>query len=52
MNHLLASVDITRKGDSLEKIINNISSNIHLIAVDSDLFFTAEEDQKTLKRGK
>ena len=32
MNHLLATVDITRKGDSLEKIINNISSNIHLIA--------------------
>ena len=52
MNHLLASVDITRKGDSLEKIIETISSNIHLIAVDSDLFFTAEEDQKTLKRGK
>ena len=52
MNHLLATVDITRKGDSLEKIINTISSNIHVIAVDSDLFFTAEEDQKTLKRGK
>ncbi|MDB2521292.1 alpha/beta fold hydrolase [Flavobacteriaceae bacterium] len=52
MNHLLASVDITRKGDSLEKIIENISSNIHLIAIDSDLFFTAEEDQKTLERGK
>ena len=52
MNHLLASVDITRNGDSLEKIIETISSNIHLIAIDSDLFFTAEEDQKTLIRGK
>jgi len=52
MNHLLASIDITRKGDSLEKLIETISSNIHLIAIDSDLFFTAEEDQKTLKRGK
>ena len=52
MNHLLATVDITRNGDSLEKIIETISSNIHLIAIDSDLFFTAEEDQKTLKRGK
>ncbi len=52
MNHLLASIDITRKGDSLEKLIETISSDIHLIAIASDLFFTAEEDQKTLKRGK
>ena len=50
VNHLLASIDITRNGDSLEKIVETISSNIHLIAIDSDLFFTAEEDQKTLKR--
>ena len=33
-----------------EKIVETISSNIHLFAIDSDLFFTAEEDQKTLKR--
>ena len=52
MNHLLATINITRNGDSLEKIIDTISSNIHLIAIDSDLFFTAEEDKKTLKRGK
>ena len=52
MNHLLASIDITRKGDSLEKIIQTISSNIHLISIDSDLFFPAEEDQKTLQRVK
>ena len=50
VNHLLASIDITRNGDSLEKIVETISSNIHLIAIDSDLFFTAEEDKKTLKR--
>ena len=52
MNHLLASIDITRNGDSFEKIIKTIPSNIHLIAIESDLFFTAEEDQKTLKRVK
>ena len=52
MNHLLASINITRNGNSLEKIIETISSNIHLIAIDSDLFFTAEEDQKTLQRAK
>jgi len=52
MNHLLASIDISRKGETLEQIIGKITSDIHLIAVDSDLFFTAEEDQKTLKRVK
>ena len=52
MNHLLATINITRNGDSLEKIIETISSNIHLIAIDTDLFFTAEEDKKTLKRVK
>ncbi len=52
VNHLLASIDITRNGDSLEKIVETISSNIYLIAIDSDLFFTAEEDKKTFKRVK
>ena len=50
VNHLLASIDITRNGDSLENIVKKIPSNIHLIAIDSDLFFTAEEDKKTHKR--
>tara|TARA_A100001011_G_scaffold398894_1_gene505029 strand:+ start:2400 stop:3401 length:1002 start_codon:yes stop_codon:yes gene_type:complete len=52
VNHLLASIDITRNGDSLEKIVETISSNIYLIAIDSDLFFTADEDKKTFKRVK
>ena len=50
MNHLLASIDITRKNKTLEKVVENIQSNIHLIAVDSDLFFTAQEDRKTHER--
>ena len=51
MNHLLASVDITRNGESIEKVIKSIDSNIHLIAIDSDIFFTPEEDKKTFKIG-
>ena len=51
MNHLLASVDITRSGKSIEKVIKSIDSNIHLIAIDSDIFFTPEEDKKTFKIG-
>ena len=52
MNHLLASVDITRNGESIEKVIKSIESDIHLIAIDSDIFFTPEEDQKTFKIGR
>jgi len=52
MNHLLASVDVTRNGKSIEEIIQSIKSEIHLVAIDSDIFFAPEEDQKTFKIGK
>jgi len=52
MNFFLASISITRNGKSFEQILENISSNIHIIAIDSDLFFTAEEDKKTFERGR
>ena len=52
MNHLLASVNIEREGKSLEDIIKKINAEIHLIAIDSDLFFTPGEDRKTFEIGK
>ena len=52
MNHLLASVNIEREGKSVEDIIKKINAEIHLIAIDSDLFFTPEEDRKTFEIGK
>jgi homoserine O-acetyltransferase len=52
MNHLLASVDITRNEKSIEKVIKDIESDIHLVAINSDIFFTSEEDQKTFKIGR
>ena len=52
MNHLLASVNIEREGKSVEDIIKKINAEIHLIAIDSDLFFTPGEDRKTFKIGK
>ena len=52
MNHLLASVNIEREGKSVEDIIKNINAEIHLIAIDSDLFFTPEEDRKTFEIAK
>ena len=50
MNHLLASIDITRARTSLEELISNVTADIHLIAIDSDIFFTPAEDQKTFQR--
>ena len=55
MNHLLKTNDITRNRDSFEAISATIQSNIHIISVDSDLFFTPDENIKTfneLKKAK
>ena len=52
MNHLLASVDVSRNGKSFESVIQSIESDIHLVAINSDIFFTSEEDKKTFKIGK
>lgn len=42
MNHLLKTTDIF-KNNSKSEVIKNITSNIHLISVDTDYFFTANE---------
>jgi homoserine O-acetyltransferase len=49
VNHLLASINIERNGENAQDLIKKIEGEIHLIAVDSDLFFTPVEDQKTYK---
>ena len=48
MNQLLRSTDITRGGEDFIEIASNINSEIHLICVDSDLFFLPDDDMKTL----
>ena len=47
MNKLLRSADITRGGEDFLKTTSNINSEIHLICVDSDIFFLPEEDKRT-----
>ena len=47
MNHLLSSINIEREGSLAKEIIRNINAEIHLIAINSDLFFTPLEDKKT-----
>ena len=49
MNHLLSTINIERDGKSAKKIIGSINAEIHLIAIDSDLFFTPSEDQRTFQ---
>lgn len=49
MNQLLKTIDITRNRNLFEEIISKVEANIHIIAIDSDLFFTANENRETFE---
>ncbi len=48
MNQLLKTIDAT-KGREVLNVLETINADIHIIGVDSDLFFTAEENRETQK---
>ncbi|WP_437398995.1 bifunctional aspartate kinase/homoserine dehydrogenase I [Flagellimonas lutimaris] len=50
MNQLLKSIDITRNGEEAFNALQESDTKIHIIGVNSDLFFTAEENKETFKR--
>ncbi|GMN10669.1 hypothetical protein MTsPCn9_23560 [Croceitalea sp. MTPC9] len=50
MNQLLKTIDISRDGTNVFEAIQNSNTNIHIIGVNSDLFFTAEENKETFKQ--
>lgn len=50
MNQLLKTIDITRAREPLEEVVVNIKSKIHMISINTDVFFTAEENRETYKR--
>ena len=50
MNQLLKTIDVTKNRKSDFNILENITANIHIVGVDSDLFFTAEENKQTHKQ--
>ena len=52
MNHLLGTINIERYGETFEEIILKINSKIHIISIDSDLFFPTDEDQISVKIAK
>lgn len=50
VNYMLANLDITHERGSLEEISAKTTSDIHMISVDSDMFFTKAEDDETFRR--
>ena len=49
MNQLLKTIDVTNNVEKSAAILDAIEADIHIIGVDSDLFFTAEENRETQK---
>ncbi|KIQ17980.1 homoserine acetyltransferase [Flavobacterium sp. MEB061] len=47
MNQLLKTIDITRNSESFETLISKTNATIHIIGINSDLFFTAKENRET-----
>ena len=47
MNHLLKTIDITKNRSNFLTVANTITSNIHIISVDTDLFFIPSENRET-----
>ncbi len=50
MNQLLKTIDVTKGREKGLSVLDTIQANIHIIGVDSDLFFTAEENRETQKK--
>ena len=50
MNQLLKTIDVTRELDNSFEILEKVAANIHIVGVDSDLFFTPEENRDTYKQ--
>jgi homoserine O-acetyltransferase len=49
MNQLLKTIDITKNRGSAAEVLKSIEAEIHIIGIDSDLFFVSEENTATLK---
>ncbi len=50
MNQLLKTIDVTKNRANDFNVLERIDANIHIVGVDSDLFFTAEENRQTHKQ--
>lgn len=50
MNQLLKTIDIARNGEQAFIDLQKSDTNIHIVGVNSDLFFTAKENKETFKQ--
>jgi homoserine O-acetyltransferase len=50
MNQLLKTIDVTKGRDANFKVLDTIKAKIHIVGVDSDLFFTADENRETQRQ--
>lgn len=50
LNHILSSIDITQGKDNLESSLYRFTGNIHMVSINSDVFFALEEDLETVAR--
>ncbi|WP_243236008.1 alpha/beta fold hydrolase [Flavobacterium pectinovorum] len=49
MNQLLKTIDITRNGEDFQTLMSKTKADIHIIGIDSDLFFTPKENRETFQ---
>lgn len=49
MNQLLKTIDITRNRADFETLMAKTTASIHIIGINSDLFFTAKENKETFQ---
>ncbi|MEZ0181197.1 alpha/beta fold hydrolase [Flavobacterium oncorhynchi] len=47
MNQLLKTIDITRDSEDFETLMSKTKAAIHIVAINSDLFFTPKENLET-----
>lgn len=47
MNQLLKTIDITRNSEDFEALMSKTKAAIHIVAINSDLFFTPKENLET-----
>lgn len=49
MNQLLKTIDITKDRGTFEEVVSKITAHIHIVGVNTDLFFTVDENKDTYK---
>lgn len=50
MNHLLGTVAIRQDREPFEQLVEQVTGNIYLVSIDTDLFFTHEDNRETYRR--